>query len=277
MKDGKVKDEKNKDDKMKKENPIPPSAADNNLTSKLEPNSTTATAAEQSTNMAAQNSATANPQHSTTTQTQTTATQQASTTNQQSTTDSTQQTSTTNQQKENKVEMKNEQKETTEQTETPTAPMTPKDRIAEANHIVKNRMIASVGAGLIPFPIVDIVALTGIQMDTVRALCKLYSVKFSKDVGKTAVTSLTGGVVPVATGPWVSSLAKSIPVVGPIMGALSMPVIAGASTYAVGQVFIQHFESGGTFLTFDPEKVKGYFQEEFEKGKEFAKAEAKVS
>ncbi|MBF0210010.1 MAG: DUF697 domain-containing protein [Desulfamplus sp.] len=155
--------------------------------------------------------------------------------------------------------------------------MTPKEKVAEANHIVKNRMIASVGAGLIPFPIVDIVALTGIQMDTVRALAKLYDIKFSKDIGKTAITTLTGGFVPVATGPWISSLAKTIPVVGPIMGAVSMPVIAGAATYAVGQVFIQHFESGGTFLTFEPDKVKGYFQEQFEKGKEFAKSEAKVS
>ncbi|MGD9731322.1 MAG: YcjF family protein, partial [Desulfamplus sp.] len=157
------------------------------------------------------------------------------------------------------------------------APMTSKERISEANHIVKNRMIASVGAGLIPFPVVDIVALTGIQLDTVRALCKLYNIQFSKDIGKTAVTTLTGGVVPVVSAPWVSSLAKTIPFVGQIVGAASMPIIAGASTYAVGKVFIQHFESGGTFLTFDPEKVKGYFKEEFEKGKEFAKNEAKVS
>ncbi len=187
------------------------------------------------------------------------------------------QKSTTEQQKENQKKMTEEQKNNTEQTEAAPAPMTSKERISEANHIVKNRMIASVGAGLIPFPVVDIVALTGIQLDTVRALCKLYNIQFSKDIGKTAVTTLTGGVVPVVSAPWVSSLAKTIPFVGQIVGAASMPIIAGASTYAVGKVFIQHFESGGTFLTFDPEKVKGYFKEEFEKGKEFAKNEAKAS
>ncbi len=203
--------------------------------------------------------------------------------NQQNSTIETQKSSeqiTANKEKEKETtpEMKNEQqKETTEQTEAAPVQMTLKERVSEANHIVKNRMIASVGAGLIPFPVVDIVALTGIQMDTVRALCKLYNVKFSKDIGKTAITTLTGGVVPVLTGPWVSSLAKTIPVVGQIVGAASMPIIAGASTYAVGKVFIQHFESGGTFLSFDPEKVKDYFQEEFEKGKEFAKKEAKIS
>ena len=43
--------------------------------------------------------------------------------------------------------------------------------------------------------------------------------------------------------------------------------------YAMGQLFVQHFESGGTFLTFDPEKVRGHYAELFEEGKELAKAE----
>jgi uncharacterized protein (DUF697 family) len=188
---------------------------------------------------------------------------------------------TNNKQKEIRSEM-NTTKQKTAQTQSPNEKdenevvVVPATRTSQARHIVKNRMIASVGAGLIPFPAVDIAALTGIQLDTVRALSKLYEVKFTKDLGKTAISSLTGGLFPVATGPWVSSIAKSVPVVGQLMGAISMPVVAGASTYALGQVFIQHFESGGTFLTFDPEKVKDYFQQEFEKGKDFAKKEAEV-
>lgn len=46
----------------------------------------------------------------------------------------------------------------------------------------------------------------------------------------------------------------------------AMSAISGAITYAIGQVFIQHFESGGTFLDFDPKKVKEYFMEQFEEG-----------
>ncbi|MCP4106117.1 MAG: hypothetical protein GY749_11350 [Desulfobacteraceae bacterium] len=49
-----------------------------------------------------------------------------------------------------------------------------------------------------------------------------------------------------------------------------MPVAASASTYALGKIFIQHFASGGTFLTFDPEKVKAYYAEMFEDGKKVA-------
>ncbi len=183
---------------------------------------------------------------------------------------------TNNKQKENKAKMKKTE-ETTNQNEDAVTANNTEVRSSEANGIVKNRMIASVGAGLIPFPVVDVVALTAIQLDTVRALSKIYDVKFIKDAGKTAITSLTGGIFPVAAAPWLGSVVKTVPVVGQLMGAISMPVLAGASTYAVGKVFIQHFESGGTFLTFDPEKVKDYFQEEFEKGKEFAKTETKAS
>ncbi len=46
--------------------------------------------------------------------------------------------------------------------------------------------------------------------------------------------------------------------------------LSGASTYAIYKVFIQHFESGGTFLDLDPSKVKSYFSEQFTKGKAVA-------
>jgi hypothetical protein len=46
--------------------------------------------------------------------------------------------------------------------------------------------------------------------------------------------------------------------------------VSGASTYAIYKVFVQHFESGGTFLDLEPAKVKSYFSEQFAKGKKFA-------
>jgi uncharacterized protein (DUF697 family) len=58
-----------------------------------------------------------------------------------------------------------------------------------------------------------------------------------------------------------------IPVVGSVLGLVTTPMVASASTYALGKIFIQHFESGGTFLDFDPSKVKTHFSQQFEKGK----------
>ena len=50
------------------------------------------------------------------------------------------------------------------------------------------------------------------------------------------------------------------------MGFVSSPAFSGAVTYAIGKVFVQHFEMGGTLLDFNPEKVKKYFREQYEQG-----------
>jgi hypothetical protein len=67
-----------------------------------------------------------------------------------------------------------------------------------------------------------------------------------------------------------ASAAKSVPGVGTAAGVMSMSVLGGAATYAIGKVFVQHFESGGTFLDFDPEAVREHFAAEFNKGKDVA-------
>ncbi|MEI7823841.1 MAG: GTPase, partial [Chlorobiaceae bacterium] len=114
------------------------------------------------------------------------------------------------------------------------------------------------------------VALVGIQLDMIRTLSSEYGVTFRRDIGKSVITTLLGGFIPVALGGTLSSLIKCIPLIGQTTGAITMPVISGASTYAIYKVFIQHFESGGTFLDLDPAKVKSYFAEQFTKGKKVA-------
>ena len=49
-----------------------------------------------------------------------------------------------------------------------------------------------------------------------------------------------------------------------------MPILAGATTYAVGKVFTQHFATGGTFLNFDPETVREYYYEMFKEGQDLS-------
>jgi hypothetical protein len=46
-----------------------------------------------------------------------------------------------------------------------------------------------------------------------------------------------------------------------------MATLGGASTYAIGRVFKQHFEKSGTLEDFDPEKVEGELKAELKKGK----------
>jgi len=134
----------------------------------------------------------------------------------------------------------------------------------------RNHILTAMGIGLFPLPIIDMVALVGVQLDMIRTISSEYSVPFRRDLGKSIITTLLGGFVPVALGGTLASLIKCIPLIGSTTGAVTMPVVAGASTYAIYKVFVQHFESGGTFLDMDPAKVKEYFAEQFNKGKKVA-------
>ncbi|MDA9872758.1 hypothetical protein N9C25_00915 [Saprospiraceae bacterium] len=42
-----------------------------------------------------------------------------------------------------------------------------------------------------------------------------------------------------------------------------MKVLSGASSNATGEVFKKHFETGGTFLDFDPDRFNKYYDEKF--------------
>jgi uncharacterized protein (DUF697 family) len=157
--------------------------------------------------------------------------------------------------------------------ETPaTEILSPAERTTQAGKTVRNYTLASVAVGLVPMPLVDIAALTAVQLKMLHGLAKLYDdVSFTKELARSTLGSLLSSAIPVYYAqPVALSLAKFIPVAGHALGMASLPVLGGAATYAVGKVFIQHFESGGTFLTFDPEKVRDYFMEQLAEGKKVA-------
>ncbi len=143
-----------------------------------------------------------------------------------------------------------------------------------SNTIIKNHVIWSMGAGLIPIMAADILAITALQLDMIRQLSKVYDVSFKETRGKAIVTSITATTL---TRMGARSLVKFVPVFGSFVGGAALSVFAGASTYALGQVFIQHFNAGGTILDFDPESIKNFYNEQFEKGKEYAREWRKKS
>lgn len=160
--------------------------------------------------------------------------------------------------------------EKTDKAETP--PLTACEKSEHSQNIAQTSMYCAMGAGLVPIPLFDFVVVTGIQLEMLRRLSNLYGVKFSAHAGKNIIGALVGGGVPSVVSPIVASTIKIIPIVGYTLGAVSMPVIAGATTYAIAKVFIQHFESGGTFLTLDPKAVKQYYAEKLKEGTVLAQA-----
>lgn len=138
---------------------------------------------------------------------------------------------------------------------------------AQANKIVRNYSLGSIVPSLIPVPMLDLAAVTGIQLKMLQSLAQTYGIEFKQEFGRAAITALIGGTVALSTARVVSSAVKAIPGVGSLVGAFTMPAINGGTTYAIGKVFTQHFESGGTFLTFDAAKVRAYFERELKEGK----------
>ncbi|MEM0998095.1 MAG: GTPase, partial [Bacteroidota bacterium] len=58
-----------------------------------------------------------------------------------------------------------------------------------ARSINKYSLIAA-GAGLIPIPVIDLAAVSGVQFDMIRQLCIQYGVGFDPRRGKAWITSL---------------------------------------------------------------------------------------
>ena len=118
--------------------------------------------------------------------------------------------------------------------------------------IVKRYMYWSIGLGAIPVPVVDTASVTVAQYKMVRDLAKHYGVEATESQIKDVLSAVVAGVGSnyLAYG-FVGQSIKAVPGVGTLFGMIAMPVTSGSLTYALGQVFIKHFEKGGTILDFD--------------------------
>jgi uncharacterized protein (DUF697 family) len=148
-----------------------------------------------------------------------------------------------------------------------TKPNFNQDQSDRADSAIKNHVIWSMGAGLIPIPIADFFAVAAVQVDMIRTISSVYGIDFKESEGKAIISALTSSGLSRLGA---NTLIKLIPGIGSLLGGLSMSIVSGASTYAVGQVFKRHFETGGTILDLDSERFQRFYEEQFEKGKKVA-------
>jgi uncharacterized protein (DUF697 family) len=145
-------------------------------------------------------------------------------------------------------------------TPTETGAHTPTER--EALRLVHTYMGWSVGAGLIPLPLLDLAAIMGVQLKMIHSISQLYGVPFARDAAKSIIGALVGGGSSTALAVPAASALKFVPIVGQIAGTLTEPALAAATTYALGKVFIQHYETGGNLLNFNAHDLRQYYQEQ---------------
>lgn len=136
----------------------------------------------------------------------------------------------------------------------------------EAEEIVRNHILWSMGAGAVPLPIIDVMAVTYVQLDMLKQLSRIYEINYEESSGKNWVSAVAGSSL-ARLG---ASFVKGIPGIGSWLGGVSMVILSGASTYALGQVFINHFENGGNLFNFDLEWAKKFYEQNFEQGKTYA-------
>lgn len=136
-----------------------------------------------------------------------------------------------------------------------------------AEDLIRKHVIWACGAGLVPIPIADFVAVTAVQLDLIRQLCTLHGVKYEEGTGKIWIGALTGGAL-ARIG---ASAIKAIPGIGSVLGGVSMSIASGASTYGVGQVVQHHLAAGGTMSNLDVTAARAHYETEYEAGKKVAK------
>jgi uncharacterized protein (DUF697 family) len=139
------------------------------------------------------------------------------------------------------------------------------DRYAAATKIVDRYVLWSGAAGLIPLPFVDVAAVSGVQMQMLRQVAALYGIKFSDNLGKSVLASTAGSIIPMTSGLGLVSVTKAVPVFGTAVAMVSMPALSAGATYIIGRVFMNHFESGGTLLDFNPPDYREFIKEQTEK------------
>jgi uncharacterized protein (DUF697 family) len=151
------------------------------------------------------------------------------------------------------------------------AEMTPEQKADKAERIIKDHILLSGAAGFVPSPGFDLVAGYGVQLAMLARLSKLYGVPYSKNIAKGTIVPLLTSVGGIGAARILgASAVKVIPIVGSLLGAVSMPVTMGALTYGLGKVFAEHFSQGGTFLDFNAKSWGPYFKNAFNRGKDVA-------
>jgi uncharacterized protein (DUF697 family) len=138
------------------------------------------------------------------------------------------------------------------------------DLHAEVARVISTAVNWSAAAAIVPVPLVDLLALGAVQVGMVRDLAKIYNVDAESDKLKGLISALLGTLAPAAiSGGLLGSAIKFVPMGGTVIGSAGFAAFSSAATYAIGKVFVKHFENGGKVKSFVSKAVETDLQKEF--------------
>jgi len=119
-------------------------------------------------------------------------------------------------------------------------------RQAQARAIVARHAAYSAVGGIVPLPVASVAGITTIIIRMVKMLSNLYGVPFERDRARAIIVGLVGGAVPTGFATVATSTLFFVVPSGALMGLVVSSFTAIACTRSIGQIFIEHFESGAT-------------------------------
>jgi len=129
-----------------------------------------------------------------------------------------------------------------------------------AMRIVRRYVGLSAVAGLITVPALDVAALGSVHVALIKELSDYYGAEFSEHTARNILIAIGAGLVPGAIG---SSLGRKalrlLPFVTHGAGLMVMSAFSAGVSYALGNVFIRHFEAGGTLDSFNTRNLHQIF------------------
>lgn len=140
-------------------------------------------------------------------------------------------------------------------------------QLAKAQEVIKHNVAWSAGAGMVPVPGLDLVAITGVQLKMINELCQAYGIPFKKSLARPIVISLIGSLGASMLAPVVASTTfKLLPGIGMLLSGTALAATSAGITYAVGNLFLDHFKSGGNLENFNLIAGRGVFKRKVKEG-----------
>jgi uncharacterized protein (DUF697 family)/predicted GTPase len=114
-------------------------------------------------------------------------------------------------------------------------------------------------AGAVPVPLADLLLVSGVQSRMIYHLAQLYGQPLTAHRFLEIATTLGMGVLVQQTS---RSLLKLLPGIGTVVGSVAYGVLAGSSTFALGQAFCYYYRAVHEGHVPQPEDLRRYYREQ---------------
>jgi uncharacterized protein (DUF697 family) len=106
--------------------------------------------------------------------------------------------------------------------------------------LISNHIAAAAAAAAIPVPLVDLLAVTAVQLSMVRALARRHGAEIGIDTAGAVGVGLFGALLPRVA----ASALKVLPGIGTVGGAVAQCAFSGATTWAIAESLRERLERG---------------------------------